>query len=381
MATEQDLATVETISGTNGPDPQTAELAVVIPTFNERENIRPLLDRLEVTLEGIRWEAVFVDDDSPDGTAELVRQLARGNPRIRVVHRIGRRGLSSACVEGVLSSSAPYFAVLDADMQHDETILPRMLERLKQDVLDIVVASRYAKGGGVGDWDNKRRLISRVASNAAQLVVKANLRDPMSGFFVMRREAFDEAVRDLSQHGFKILLDLFASAPKPLRFAEVPYQFRLRQHGKSKLDGMAAWEYGMLLADKLIGHIIPPRFLLFALVGGLGLVVHMLALYIALYGAGLAFGISQAIAVATAMTSNFSLNNLITYRDRRLTGWQFLRGLLSFYVICSLGAVANVGVATLVFANQPIWWFAGLAGALVGVVWNYAASALFTWRN
>jgi dolichol-phosphate mannosyltransferase len=360
---------------------QPVELTVVVPTFNEYDNIGPLLVRLEAALDEISWEAIFVDDDSPDRTAERVRELARRNPRIRVVHRIGRRGLSSACVEGVLSSSAPYFAVIDADMQHDETILPAMLEQLRRNSLDVVVASRYAEGGGVGDWDNKRRFISRVASNAAQLVVKANLRDPMSGFFVMRREAFDEAVRDLSQHGFKILLDLFASAPKPLRFAEVPYQFRLRQHGKSKLDGMAAWEYGMLLADKLCGHIIPPRFLLFALVGGLGLVVHMLALYIALYGAGLGFGISQAIAVATAMTSNFSLNNLITYRDRRLTGWQFLRGLLSFYVICSLGAVANVGVATLVFANQPIWWFAGLAGALVGVVWNYAASALFTWRN
>jgi dolichol-phosphate mannosyltransferase len=361
-----------------GQDQQAIELAIVIPTFNERENIRPLLARLKATLNDIRWEAIFVDDDSPDGTAGLVRQLARGDPRVRVVHRIGRRGLTSACVEGVLSSSAPYFAVIDADMQHDESLLPRMLERLKQDRLDLVVGSRYAGGGSVAGWNKKRRLISRVASRAARLVMKASLKDPMSGFFIMRRDAFDAAVRDLSQLGFKILLDLFASAPRPLLFVELPYHFRQRERGESKLDSMAAWEYGMLLADKLFGHIAPPRFLLFGLVGGLGLVVHMLILALAFH-AGLPLTTSQAIAVVTAMTFNFALNNLVTYRDRRLTGWRFLRGLLSFYAVCSVGAIGNVGVASLIYAEQPTWWLAGLAGALVGAVWNYAVSGLFTW--
>jgi dolichol-phosphate mannosyltransferase len=365
---------------TNDSDLETADLAVVIPTFNESENVRPLLARLEAALKGIRWEAIFVDDDSPDGTADLVRQLARQNPRVRVVHRIGRRGLASACVEGVLSSSTSYFAVIDADMQHDETLLPRMFERLKEDRLDLVIGSRYAEGGGVGEWNQKRRLISWVAGRAARLVMKASLKDPMSGFFIMRRDAFDATVRNLSQLGFKILLDLFVSAPRPLRFAELPYRFRQRTHGESKLDSMAAWEYSMLLADKLFSHTIPPRFLLFGVVGGLGLIVHMLILALAFH-AGFRIATSQAIAVVTAMTFNFALNNLVTYRDRRLTGWRFLRGLLSFYAICSLGAVANVGVASLIYAQRPIWWFAGLAGALVGAVWNYAMSALFTWRT
>jgi dolichol-phosphate mannosyltransferase len=202
----------------------------------------------------------------------------------------------------------------------------------------------------------------------------------MSGFFIMRRDAFDDAVRNLSQLGFKILLDLFVSAPRPLRFAELPYRFRQRTQGESKLDSMAAWEYGMLLADKLFGHTLPPRFLLFGVVGGLGLIVHMLVLAVAFH-AGFPLATSQAIAVVTAMTFNFWLNNLVTYRDRRLTGGRFLRGLLSFYAICSLGAVANVGIARLTYAQQPIWWFAGLAGALVGAVWNYAMSAYFTWRT
>ena len=356
------------------------ELAIVIPTFNERENIRPFLSRLESALNGIGWEAIFVDDDSPDGTADLVRQVAQQNGRVRVLHRIGRRGLTSACVEGVLSSSASCFAVIDADMQHDERLLPRMFDRLVEDDLDIVVGSRYAKGGRVAGWSIKRRFVSRVAGRAARLVIKVDLSDPMSGFFLMRRQAFDEAVRQLSQQGFKILLDLFASAPRPLRFAEMPYQFGLRQHGESKLDSMVVWEYGMLLADKLFGHIIPPRFLLFGMVGALGLIVHMLTLALA-FRSGVPLATSQAIAVVTAITFNFALNNLVTYRDRRLTGWRFLRGLLSFYAICSFGAIANVGVASLIYAERPIWWLAGLAGAMVGAVWNYAVSGFFTWRR
>ena len=360
--------------------PSTIELTVVVPTFDERENVSHLLTRLEAVLEGVSWEAIFVDDNSPDGTANFLRELAQQKPNVRVIHRIGRRGLASACVEGVLSSSAPYFAVIDADMQHDEAILPQMLERLKESDLDIVIGSRYLGGESVVGWDMRRQLISRVAGRAARFVVKVDLKDPMSGFFLMRRQAFDEVVRHLSLQGFKILVDLFASTPRPLRFAELPYQFRTRIFGKSKLDSMAVWEYGMLLSDKIFGRFIPPRLILFGAVGALGLVVHMLALGIALYG-GVAFAASQIIAVFTAMTFNFTLNNMITYRDQRLSGWDWLRGLLSFYLICSIGAVANVGIATFAYAERPVWWLAGLAGALVGAGWNYALSAFFTWRR
>ena len=205
----------------SGGHRQSVELAIVVPTFHERDNVRPLLHRLQAALKGINWEAIFVDDDSSDGTADLVREIAQQNPRVRIIRRIGRRGLTSACVEGILSSSAPFFAVIDADMQHDESILPRMFEHLKDDDLDVVVGSRYVEGGSVEEWDKKRQLVSRVASHAARLLTNAELQDPMSGFFVMRRKAFDEGVHNLSQHGFKILLDIFASAPRPLRFTEV----------------------------------------------------------------------------------------------------------------------------------------------------------------
>jgi dolichol-phosphate mannosyltransferase len=358
-----------------------AELTIVVPTYNERDNVEPLLARLDAALAGIAWEVICVDDDSPDGTAAAVRRLARGDPRIRCLQRIGRRGLSTAVVEGMLASSAPYLAVIDADLQHDETLLPRMLAMLKEEEdLDVVVGSRHVAGGGTGTWDHRRVAISAFATRLARLVVSADLSDPMSGFFMLSRPAFERTVRHLSGHGgFKILLDLFASTPSPFRFKELPFVFAERQHGESKLDGFIVWEYLMLLAEKLTGGLIPGRVLSFSVIGGSGVAVHFATLFTALHL--VAFPIAQAIAAVVAMTSNFVLNNLLTYRDRRLSGKRFLSGLASFYAVCSLGAAANVGVAAAVFAHHYTWWLSGLAGTAVGVVWNYAVSSVFTWRR
>ena len=355
------------------------ELTVVAPTFNEHDNVEILVARLDAALGGIEWEIVFVDDDSPDGTADKVRALARNDPRVRCLQRIGRRGLSTAVIEGMLASSAPYLAVIDADLQHDETVLPQMLASIKAEELDIVIGSRHAAGGSIGDWDRRRATISNVAARLARLIVAADLTDPMSGFFIMARPAFERSVRRLSGQGFKILLDLFASTPVAFRFREVPYVFGQRQHGESKLDSFVVWEYLMLLTDKLVGRFVPARFIFFAMIGGLGVIVHFSTLYLSLKL--VAFPAAQAIATFVAMTSNFVLNNMLTYRDRRLSGWHFVAGLVSFYAVCSLGAVANVGIASAAFAEHYTWWAAGLAGVAVGVVWNYAVSSVFTWRR
>jgi len=357
------------------------ELSLVIPTLNERENILPLLERLDAALAGIDWEVIFVDDDSRDGTSDHVRSVARRDPRVRCLHRIGRRGLSTACIEGIMASAASYVAVMDADLQHDESILPRMLATLREEPYDIVVGSRYVSGGGIGAWDSRRAKASGLATRLSRLICKTEIADPMSGFFMLRRETFEAAVRQLSGQGFKILLDLLASSPEPPRLKELPYQFRQRQFGESKLDTMVAWEFGMLLADKLIGHIVPVRFALFTLIGTIGLAVHFATLAVTLELLGFTFIVSQTTATVVAMTSNFFLNNLFTYRDLRLRGWRAVRGLVSFYLICSLGAVANVGIASYVFSMRETWWLAGLAGVIVGSVWNYAVSAVFTWRR
>ena len=359
----------------------TRELTVVVPTFNERDNVEPLLARLHEVLDGLSWEVTFVDDDSPDGTADVVRGIAAGDGRVRCIQRIGRRGLASACIEGMLASAAPYLAVIDADLQHDEALLPRMLKALKPGDVDVAVGSRYAEGGGVGAWSRDRIAISRLATRLGRKVVKADLTDPMSGFFMIRREAFHESVRHMSGKGFKVLLDLFASAPRDLRFVELPYTFRDRHAGLSKLDAWVAWEYLLLVGEKLFGRWLPIRFVFFIGVGGLGLIVHLAVLGSLFEGLGLTFGASQAVAVIAAMTFNFVLNNTFTYRDQRLRGLRFLRGLLSFYAACGLGALINFAVALAVFGTGGAWWLAGAAGAAVGAVWNYAITATFTWKS
>jgi dolichol-phosphate mannosyltransferase len=357
------------------------ELTLVIPTLNERDNIGPLVDLLDAVLEAVSWEVIFVDDDSPDGTAERIREIGRRDRRVRCLQRLGRRGLTTACIEGALAASATYIAVMDADMQHDENLLPQMLAMLKSGSADLVVGSRYVAGGGIGGLDAARANMSAFATRLSRIICKAEIADPMSGFFMLRRDVLEGALRRLSGQGFKILLDILASSPRSLRIRELPYNFRERQHGESKLDTLVAWEYMMLIADKLIGHIIPVRFALFAFVGGIGLFIHMSVLWLGLSVAGAAFNLAQTSATILAMTANFFINNLFTYRDRRLRGLAMLRGLFTFYAICSLGAVANVGIAGYVFSRNEVWWLAGLAGIVVGSVWNYAISSVFTWKQ
>jgi dolichol-phosphate mannosyltransferase len=310
-------------------------LSVVVPTFNERENIQELIERLGTVLEGVAWEVIFVDDNSPDGTAALVREVAQHNPRVRVVHRIGRRGLSTACVEGMLASAAPYLAVMDADLQHDESILPAMLRAVKEDGHDIAVGSRYVEGGGMGEWGTDRQFASRFATHLSRLVLKASVKDPMSGFFLLKREVLEGAVDDLSGIGFKILLDLFASSPRSLRFIEVPYEFRTRRAGESKLDTAVLWDYLMMLLDKTLGRYVPIRFIPFALVGGAGVFIHLFVLWLVYDLGGARFATGQTVAAVIAMTFNFFVNNVLTYRDRQLRGWGLLRGWFSFTLATS----------------------------------------------
>jgi dolichol-phosphate mannosyltransferase len=359
-----------------------ASLSVIIPTLNERDNIPEIVARLDSVLAGLDWEVTFVDDDSTDGSVGVLRDLAQRDSRVRFLHRIGRRGLASAVVEGIQSTSAPYVAVMDADLQHDEHLLPDMLARLRAPDCDLVVGSRYIETGGVQDWQRSRQIVSQVATWLAQTLMRAKLSDPMSGFFMVRREAFDRAVRGLSNLGYKILLDVLVSARPPLKVVELPYVFRNRIHGESKLDAAVTWEYLMLLLDKSVGRFVPARFVMFALVGAVGVVVHMLVLWGLNRGLSFSFVTSQTVATVAAMTFNFFVNNTLTYRDKRLKGlWPVLRGLLSFYAVCSIGAASNVGIAAFLFMSEYSWWLSGFAGILVGAVWNYAVSAVFTWRK
>lgn len=355
------------------------EISVIVPPVNETDNIVALIDKLESALSGVKWEVIFVVDDSVDGTADLVRKIGATDRRVRYVHRDDWHGLSSAYIKGMLASSAPYLAVMTADMQHDEALLPRMLELLKTGEADIVIGNRCIEEDGVGEPEISRQIISRVVGQMSRWVTKARVSDPISGFFMLGRDVFHSTVRKLSGIGSRILLDILASSPRGLRVKELQYEFRPRQAGINKMDTSVAWECGILLLNKMMGRIVPIRFILFSMVGLSGLVVHLGVLAIAFQLIQLNFEISQTLATLVAMTSNYMVNNLFTYRDIRLRGWPFFRGLLSFYAVCSVGAVANVGVASFVYRMGAEWWLAGVAGPVVGAIWNYAVSSVYTW--
>lgn len=358
----------------------TSELAVIVPTFNERENIAPFLEALAAALGQISYEVIFVDDDSPDGTADIVREIALRDPRVRVLHRINRRGLASACVEGMLASSAPYIAVMDADLQHDEAILPRMLERLKAGNLDVVVGSRNITGGSMGEFARSRVRLSMLGRRFSQTVCRCEINDPMSGFFVLSRPFLMEVVHGVSGIGFKILVDLLASCQRPVRLEEMAYRFRNRQHGESKLDILVAVEYLQLLLDKFVGNYVSASFVIFGLVGASGVVLYLAVLWMQLSWLGVSFRHAQVVATVAAMTTNFLLNNAITYRDRRLRGWNILRGLILFYIACSFGVLINLETAEFARGEGFPWYAAGLLGLVLSSVWNYGVTRIFTWR-
>ena len=362
-------------------------LAVVVPTFNERENIALLYERVTAALGPTPFEFIVVDDNSPDGTAALAKELAQTHLNIRCIHRIGRRGLASAVCEGAASTAAPFIAVIDADLQHDEKILPQMLARAN-DGADIVVGTRYAgDGSATAGFSELRERGSRMATKLSGFLTGKSLSDPMSGFFLLRRELFDEVAPELSGEGFKILLDIIVAATRrrarsgtALNLAEIPYSFRSRHAGESKMSPIVVIQFLGLLLSRATRGILPTSFLLFSMVGTSGLAVHLSVLTFTNLVLGFDFTWAQLSATLVAMTTNFVLNNTLTYSDRKLRGLKFWRGLFTFYLVCSVGTVANVAVAANLFAASHALLFSGIAGALMSVVFNYSVTRILTWR-
>jgi dolichol-phosphate mannosyltransferase len=357
------------------------ELSVVIPTYMERQNVAPLVASLEAALQGVHWEVIFVDDHSPDRTADMIREIALNNQRVRILERVGRRGLASACIEGMMASPAPYLAVMDADMQHDETALPRMLELLQSKKLDVVVGSRRTLGGSMGEFAKERVRLSNLGSRVSRLVCHCEITDPMSGFFVVNSQFFRASAPHLTGAGFKLLVDILASSPTRPRVAEVPYRFRSRLAGESKLDVNVELEYLFLIVDKIMGSYLPTRFVLFIAVGSLGLLVHLSILSAFHVLDEVSFSLGQVIATLSAMLFNFFLNNLITFRDRRLKGMALLRGIVVFCVACSVGVLINVSFADRLLSAGLPWYLAGLSGLAISSFWNYGVNAIVTWRR
>ncbi len=357
------------------------ELTIVSPTFNERANIRPLVAKLDAALGDIAWQVIFVDDNSPDGTAEEVKAVARLDARVQCLRRVGRRGLAGAVLEGALASAAPFVAVIDADLQHDETLLPAMLAVLRADEADMVIASRYldpdAPSTGLSQT---RQQGSRLATWMGRQVLKNDVSDPVSGYFMARRAIWDRAAPKLTTEGFKVLFDILASHPEAIRVAELPYQFRDRLAGESKLDRRVVIEYLSLILNKATHDMVPPRAILFALVGSTGFLVNAgVLLAFDISHAALPFWAIQLGAALVAMTSNYLINNAITYHDRRRKGLALLVGYIRFCLLCSAGLFVNVAIASFLNDRMHAAFLSGIAGAAFGAVWNYVTTALAVW--
>ena len=355
-------------------------LTIVLPTYCEAGNVGPMVEALAGALGGVSWEVIFVDDDSPDGTTLRARELGQRDGRVRCIRRIGRRGRASACIEGMMAAQAPIVAVMDADLQHDAAALPRMLDALADPDVDLVVGSRYAEGGSAPGLKGMRRRISHHAGRLARRLLRLRLSDPTSGYFMVRRQLVDRFVTGGAADGFNTMLDIATSRKLKPNVVEVPYRFAERLSGDSKFSPRQAMEFAALLVSRLTDATVPQRFVVFCAIGAVGVLVHLVALALAL-NAGAPFGIAQSAATLVAIVNNYLLNNVLTFRDRQLAGLARLRGLLIYALICSFGAVSNVSIAAWLFANESVWWGAGLAGAAVSAVWNYAASSTMVWRK
>ena len=358
-------------------------LTVVVPTFNELQNIKLIVEKLEMTLSTVDFEILFVDDNSDDGTIEMIKSLEIKNPRVSLLLRVGRRGLAGACIEGILSAKSDLVAVIDCDMQHDETKLLDMFSKFNENPnLDLIVGSRHSgKGKVAGGLSEIRKIGSQLAIWSTKKFLRINVTDPMSGFFMVKKTSVMPFIKNLQPNGFKILADMIACSRSKWAIEEVGYTFKKRQSGESKMSLAVALELIGLILSHLSFGFLSIRFILFAFVGLSGIFVQLLSTFLLLYFFYIPFLQAHILSILIAMTSNFSLNNLMTYKDRSLVGRKYFRGLFSFYLICSAGALANVAVADFIFNNIGVWILASISGALLGAIWNFIFSSIFTWKT
>ncbi|ESQ91759.1 glycosyl transferase family 2 [Asticcacaulis sp. AC460] len=391
----------DTLTPSSAPvDPNAPDLSLVICTLNEGAAIRAVIEEICDILSGkdggagISHEIIVVDDDSKDNTADEVRAVAATRPNVRLHVRVGERGLSSAAMKGWDIARGRFLGVMDGDGQHDPAAIRELAELILKGDKDLVCVSRYIGKTETG-LSGIRDLGSKAFTWATGLILKVPLSDPMSGCFMMTRDYYLSARQKLTGLGFKILLDIASSSKIKPRFAEVKASLRQRQGGESKLDVRVVLDLVAVLIEKGSRGLLPARFVMFVGVGLSGVVVYSAVLilahllfrdgsYLPLYRFQFRTDdvVSYSLAILISMTWNFFINNILTFRDKRLQGWGLLRGLLGFYVACSVGALISLALALFMKEELKIHWFpAGILAAVLSSVWNFWGAMLLSWRT
>ncbi len=351
-------------------------LSIVVPTYNERENLPVLLRRIEEALRGVDFEVIVVDDDSPDGTWMLAEELARERyPWLRVIRRVGVRGLASAVIDGFRASRGRYVAVMDADLQHPPEILAGMLRAALETGADVVVASRYVEGGGVEGWSRARLLVSRGATLLANLLLPESraTTDPMSGFFIVRRGLLEACIDRLKPRGYKILLEILVKC-RPGLVVDYPYMFRRRLRGRSKLGFKTIIDYVIHVLELNEYRVFKNM-----AVGASGVAVLWLVLHVLSDILGVPALAAYAAAIEASIINNFAWNHLLVFRGRG-EGKSLARRLAEYHGAVALGAVINYAVFSILYGLLGVWKYAAsLAGIVLGWAANYLMSEHRVW--
>lgn len=364
-----------------GGEPQQPSVSLIIPTFNELANVRPLLEILEAPLQAFDWEVIIVDDNSPDGTADEVRKLALTHPNLRVVQRMRDHGLSKSVIDGVQAAMNDIVIVMDGDLQHDARTIPKLVEAVASGRADIVIASRFKNADSPEGLSGQFRLqLSRAGNRLINWLMQRDLTDPLTGFFAARRDLFLKSLLNIEGSGYKILFDLLYCSPRA-KVEEIGFDFAARQHGQSKLSPAIAWQFGMQIAERVSHGWLPYRFSSFLAIGAIGLVLHVLVFWgLGTLGADLVQ--AQIGATLCASLLNYTLHNFLTYYDVRKRGWSFLFYFMAYLAISSLGILANISVAMAAFHMVKGGTGIGvLAGYIIDIVWKYALANTFVWRQ
>ena len=368
-----------------GEGPRHQGLSIVLPTYNEAGSIRSVIASLLELHPDWPLEVLVVDDDSRDGTPETVRQLARTDTRVRIIQRVGRSGLASAIKEGLIAAIHPIAMVMDSDGQHEPASVLKAIQRLEDNGLDLVAGSRFLDHSAIHGLSDRRTEGSTLANHLARLTLPNSYRhltDYMSGFFALNLERCLPLIRQVDVNGFKFLYELLSISHGQLHTREIPLRFQPRLHGNSKLDVAVLWDFLVSLLHTASMRLLPRRAISFGLVGASGVLVQLITTSLLMGLFALRFQQALPIAVLTAASSNYLVNNALTFRDRRQSGRQLIQGLLKFLLVASLPALANIGLASGFYALiQEHAVLAQLAGIVVVYIWNYAASSRFVWNT